>query len=151
MRKIKTIKPKINIWLIIVLGIILVISLVYLLVKAERCSDEQCFLSNLKSCKKASYSSDEWLYKIKGNLGDNCLVYVKNLALKDAEKEIADRLKGKDMTCNIPKSDLGSYMPHENIDVCHGMLKEEILSIMIEKMHLYIIQHIGEFETPKVG
>ena len=55
------------------------------------------------------------------------------------------------MKCYIPLAQAGSYMPHENIDVCHGLLKEAILDTMVKKMHQYIIQHIGEINISEIA
>ncbi|MEM2822427.1 MAG: hypothetical protein QXE64_02455 [Candidatus Pacearchaeota archaeon] len=127
--------------------------------KEKICTDEACFFENLKECKKASYQTEEWRYEIKGfsSFGSAkstetvpaCKVYVENVMLKDAEADVVERLKGKSMECAIPTTAV--YLPHENIDVCHGELKEEILKLMIEKLHLYIIQQLGQFNVSSPG
>ncbi len=132
---------------ILILLIIIIISFIYFS-QTKKCETKECFLESLRQCKRASYASEEWFYRIEMATENECVVYVKNLNLKDTEVEIAERLKGKDMKCYIAKEGSLDYLPHENIDVCHGILKEEILRIMLEKMHLYIIQNIGEFENP---
>ncbi|MEM1535265.1 MAG: hypothetical protein QXG39_09700 [Candidatus Aenigmatarchaeota archaeon] len=125
--------------------------------KEKICTDEACFFENLKECKKASYQTEEWRYEIKGfspkaeaeQAEPACRVYVENVMLKDAEADVVERLKGKSMECAIPTTAV--YLPHENIDVCHGELKEEILKLMIEKLHLYIIQQLGQFNVSSPG
>lgn len=134
-----------------VVTLILFIALIYFYYfKEETCYDKSCFLFYLRNCEKARYESDEWFYKIKGPKNNYCVVYVKNKWLNNVDVEVAKALNGKDMLCYIPRDIAGAYMPYEKIEQCHGLLKEAILDQMIKKMHLYIIQHIGEFNMTSV-
>jgi hypothetical protein len=134
-----------------ILALILLIFFIYLFfIKEEKCNNELCFRINLRSCERASYSDGEWFYRIIGKEKDSCVVYVKNIYLKEKEIEISEALKGKDMKCNIPLSEAGFYMPIDNIEKCSGPLKEAILDLMVKKMHLYIIKHIGEINATEI-
>jgi len=112
-----------------------------------KCTTELCFKAELWKCNKVSFLSSKenstWIYNIKGFSGDECVVYAKIISIK-ADIATGTALTGKDMTCYIPKNVLGSFMPEEKIEYCHGVLKEEIQRLMIEKMHLYIVQNIGK-------
>ncbi|MEM4318510.1 MAG: hypothetical protein QW244_03155 [Candidatus Pacearchaeota archaeon] len=145
MKKVKR-KHDVLIIALVLIIIIVILSTYFLLSRPVNCQDENCFLTNLKNCQKTKYSSEEWYFKIRGTQNEKCRVYVENIELKDAEADIVERLKGKSMECWIPLSEAGSYLPHENIDVCHGELKEEVLNLMIEKLHLYIVQQIGQIK-----
>jgi len=119
-----------------------------------KCATESCFKAELWKCNKVSFlSSSEnstWMYNIKGFSGDECIIYAKAVSIKsDIATGIA--LSGKDMTCYIPKNVIGSFMPEEKIEYCHGILKEEIQRLMIEKMHLYIVQNIGKINQSSFG
>jgi len=109
------------------------------------CKEKTCFDRELAACKKATYTrvAEEatWFYKIIGKTNDGCLVYVKNLEVKAVEKVA---LKDKDMLCTLPLNVV--ILPETAIDKCHGLLKEELQDLIIEKMHLYIVQHIGEIK-----
>jgi len=111
-----------------------------------KCNDELCFKDSLWKCKKVGFTNykenSTWMYNIKGMSSEGCEVYVKLVSLKtDVSKE---SLSGKEMSCYIPKNILGAFMPEEKIEYCHGILKEEIQKMMIEQMHLYIVQNIGK-------
>lgn len=112
-----------------------------------KCDTESCFRTELWKCNKVSFlnsgENSTWMYKIKGFSGDKCIVYAKAVSIK-ADIATGTALSGNDMTCYIPKNVLGSFMPEQKIEYCHGVLKEEIQRLMIEKMHLYIVQNIGK-------
>jgi hypothetical protein len=118
------------------------------------CSTEACFKTELWKCSKVSFlnagENSTWMYKIEGFSGDECVVYAKAVSIK-ADVATGTALSGKDMTCYIPKNVLGSFMPEEKIEYCHGLLKEEIQRLMIEKMHLYIVQNIGKMNQSSFG
>jgi len=112
-----------------------------------KCPNLNCFKASFFKCTKASFTNagenSTWFYSIKGLSAGECKVYVKVISLK-SDVNIGAALSGKEMYCYIPKELLGAFMPEEKIEYCHGMLKEEIQRLMIEKMHLYIIQNIGQ-------
>jgi hypothetical protein len=118
------------------------------------CQNEACFKEQLWKCNKASFlhisENSTWQYNINGFSGEQCAVYAKAVSLKTDDVTGA-ALSGKDMTCYIPKSILGAFMPEEKIEYCHGVLKEEIQRLMIEKMHLYIVQNIGKINQSSFG
>jgi len=110
------------------------------------CDNEKCFSDSLASCKRAEFLKESgdasWYYKINGlSAGDKCEVYVKLAQIKRGEIEIL-RLEGKDMTCFLPYSVVES--PQSDVEQCHGELREEIQSILIQKMHSYLLENIGQ-------
>jgi len=134
-----------------ILALILLIFLIYLFfIKEEKCNDELCFRINLRNCEKASYNTGEWFYRIIGKSKGDCIVYVKNIYLYGKDVDIAETLKGKEMNCYIPLYEAGFYMPTDDIDKCHGPLKEAILDLMVKRMHLYIIKNIGEINVTEI-
>ena len=132
---------------------VIIFAAVYSLFYYPACKDLRCFQGELSKCSKSSFLYEKensvWYYGIKGPSNGECAVYVKAVSLK-AEAETGEALSGKDMTCYIPKALLGSFMPEEKIEYCHGILKEEIQRLMIEKMHLYIIQNIGQINQTEM-
>ena len=57
-------------------------------------------------------------------------------------------LEGREMECYLP---FGSVIePEENLDRCHGLLKEEMQKIIINKLHNYITDNIGKLEDKLV-
>jgi hypothetical protein len=112
-----------------------------------KCASSTCFKASFFKCAKVSFTNagenSTWFYSIQGLSGGECKIYVKAISFK-TDVVTGTALTGKDMTCYIPKEILGAFMPEEKIEYCHGILKEEIQRLMIEKMHLYIIQNIGQ-------
>ena len=130
---------------IIVATIGLLISIYYIILYSTGCSTEDCFSNALVKCRRTTYlkNSPETIteYKILRKDGKACEVNVKLIQLKQGSAELAP-LEGKDMTCQTP---LGTYMkPEENIKNCHGLLKEGIQEIMIQRMHSELVENIGQ-------
>jgi len=131
--------------LIILIAVVFVLAVYFTFYYYKKCSDIGCFNSYLSKCKKASFidegDNDVWLYKIKSKSGDECKVNVKLLQLKKGSSD-AGILEGKDMNCYLPFSSVSK--PQENLERCHGLLKEEMQKIMINKLHNYITSNLGQ-------
>ncbi len=116
----------------------------FLFFSEKECKNEECFLQGLWKCKRVSFISEKenaaWHYSIKGKTKDACKVDVTALDV-NAEEKTALALQGKSMSCLVPKETV--YMPEEKLEYCNGLLKEAIQDIIIERMHLYIVQNIG--------
>jgi hypothetical protein len=133
---------------VIAVLILLLLGIIYLLfVYKQSCKTQTCFGNALFKCSKAIYTKAEenatWFYSVEGASKNTCAVRVKVLELK-ADAETVKALKGKDMTCSIPKELSGAFMPEEKIEYCHGMLKEGLQDLIIQKLHLFIVQNIGQ-------
>jgi len=141
---------------ILALGIVLVILIAatiyfFFIYKAE-CKTVSCFTQALVECKKVTFANKQatstWFYSINGKTGSACEVYVKALEItSDAETKKA--LEGKSMICTIPPEDAG-IAPESKIENCHGILKEGIQDQIIQKMHLFIVQNIGQISQPSI-
>ncbi len=108
----------------------------------KACKDKNCFDSSLVKCRKATFTNAQeevtWQYTINGKKGDKCIINVKSIAMADREGKLAE---GKTMLCSLPR---GVVMnPESNLDECHGLLKETLQDIIIEKLHVYIVKNIG--------
>lgn len=134
---------------IIILALILiflVITAYFAFFYAKRCKDIECFNSMLSKCKKAEFLNQKedstWLYSIKGTNKDKCVVSVKNTWIKLDE---AKSVQGKSMACYMFKSVVTD--PESDLNECHGLLKEALQDIIIERMHTYIVQNIGQISA----
>lgn len=109
----------------------------------DSCDTIQCFNNALAKCSKVKFANIQeegtWLYIIKGLKGDKCVVHVKSINLKLEE---AKKIENKDMLCYIPRRMV--IPPESELDNCHGLLKEGLQDIIIEKLHVYIVQNIGK-------
>lgn len=108
-------------------------------------SDENCWKTKLETCSKARFTNDAgeiiWEYKILRKQNDDCLVNVKVLRIVDGLQKTRI-LEGKSMKCSLP---FGAYtVPERDVTLCHGLLKEEIQTLMIDKLHQYVLENIGE-------
>jgi hypothetical protein len=111
----------------------------------EKCEDLECFQSAMKECDKARYTNDAeeatWGYKIHGEEKGECLIEVELLQVKSGSLGL-DGLQNLKMTCNF-KHGIVEY-PEKDLDKCHGRLKEEMQSIIIENLHKYILDNLDE-------
>lgn len=112
---------------------------------SEDCTDITCFKYNMEKCSKARYINEgvesTWQYKIVGKSDGLCDVEVRLLQTKEGSLKLS-RLNGLEMTCAYPEG-VFKY-PEKDLDRCRGILKEEIQSIIIENLHNYIVDNVGE-------
>jgi len=134
-----------NIVISIVIILIAVVAGYLTFFYSTRCPDYECFNQALANCEKITYTLETedafWHYKIQGKSDSTCNVRVSLVQLKDGDVKLSG-LEGKEMICSIP---LGSTsLPQQNLRRCHGLLKEEMQELIINKLHNYITDHLGE-------
>lgn len=144
------------IMLIVTLAIlfILVLASIYVLyMNMKTCTTEECFNAALIKCSRTYYQKDSTNtiieYQIKGRLRDSCRINVKLLQVREGSVELI-AIQGKEMLCSLPLNVV--MAPESNLDECHGLLKEEIQSLVITRMHAQIVENLGKIseETTKV-
>jgi hypothetical protein len=135
---------------LVILAFILVVSLLYYFFFHEAsCKTEDCFKQAFERCKKASIIKEDdqasWLYQIQGKstITARCNVKVTLMVLKQGNIE-NQKLEGKSMTCDVPKDN--ALSSEGDLNSCNGMLKEGIQDIIIQRMHKYILQNVGQIE-----
>ena len=134
---------------VIILGIIVILlaaaAIYYTFFYSRPCPDMICFNSALADCGRRSIidetESSVWLYEIKGKSRGECVVRVELLQLREGTTKLAS-LEGKDMLCYLPSGVVGN--PRDNLDSCHGLLKEELQKVIIDNLHTYITDNLGE-------
>ncbi|MEN7982142.1 MAG: hypothetical protein ABFQ65_01715 [Nanoarchaeota archaeon] len=132
--------------IIFFLGIIILIGAIYFtFFFSYSCDSLACFQAHQRECSKTHFVNDAedsiWDYKILGEENKACGIEVKVLKVKQGNVD-RKRIEGKMMTCYLPLGDDTS--PEVDIVNCHGLLKEELQEIIIEKLHLYVVENIGE-------
>lgn len=132
-------------YLIIGIIILLIVAVYLTFFFYYKCDDLGCFQGHQEKCSKTRFISDEeditWLYFIQGKEGERCKINVKVLNVKKGSID-KQRLEGKDMDCYLP---LGSIVtPESDISRCHGILKEEMQNLIIQKLHSYIVENVKE-------
>lgn len=131
---------------ILILIIVVAVGIYFAFFYTSKCGDKGCFDSSLTNCQRVSFLKDAadgtWYYKTKGKNGDSCVVYVKLLNLKEGNVDLL-KLKDKDMLCYLPLGGV-SGDPEYNLALCHGLLKEEMQAVIINRLHNYIVNNLGE-------
>jgi hypothetical protein len=112
----------------------------------QRCANFDCFKTNMEKCRNGyTYINDDkqatWRYEIMGKNSGLCEVEVTMLQAKEGELGIG-KLAGLTMMCSYPIG-VGAY-PESSLDKCHGRLKEELQTVVIQKLHTYIIENLGK-------
>lgn len=122
-----------------------------------KCDDVACWELKLKECRRASYVNNavdvNWEYTIKGKKSGSCEVEVEVLQIIRGLTK-ARTLEGKSMTCEIPLDDNGKTIivaPERDPNLCHGILKEEMQTLLIEKLHQYVLDNVGEIAEELTG
>ena len=135
---------RIGIFLVIV-TLLAVIVAYFLFFYTLECTDRDCYQSALARCRKVFYVREDasavWFYKIKGKSATGCKVEVALLNLKQGDIEL-ETLQGKTMTCDVYRTD--QEFPEKNFARCSGPLREEMQEVIIQRMHNYLIQNIGQ-------
>ena len=128
---------------IIVLLVLIVLAFLYLVSTPITCDSFSCFQEQMRQCSQAVHINEDsqasWLYEVHGRTGGECEVSVVLLQAREGELGLR-RLEGKDMTCFYPSGT--SAYPEKDLDKCHGVLKEELQLIMIEKMHQHVLDNL---------
>ena len=142
-------------WFIFIALVVLAFSAWYLFFNYEVCQDSSCFDESLRECDRARFvSGDDMIFEyfVKGKSDGNCEVEVELLQGELSNVDSA-KLKGQVMTCMLPFGVV--VAPESDIGVCHGLLKEGLQDLVIEKLHTYLVQNLGRLnlemtDVPKI-
>lgn len=135
--------------LILLIAIIILLGFLiyYIFFYSRLCTNSSCFADVQKKCSKFSYTDNAeeatWKYTIKGKAGEECKINVELLQAKKGNVEL-EKLEGLEMNCYIDLGFGGS--PQSDLRRCHGLLKEELQQLLIQKMHSYILSNIGKID-----
>ncbi len=146
-------KKRVGLALIILIVALIIFTGYFLFFYERQCDTAECFVDAMKNCKVVSWiRSDEqasWLYTIKwGADGDNCKIEVKLLEIKQGTID-SEKLAGKEMLCTMQKGD--TRFPEKDISKCTGLLKEELQDLIIQRMHNYLLENIGQVKEEFKG
>jgi hypothetical protein len=133
--------------IIIALIVITLVIALYLSFSAVECVNFQCFQEKMAECKSATYVNEEteasWGYKIKGKRGNQCEIEVSLLGAKEGSLNLR-QFEGNSMSCFY---DVGIVAyPEKDLDVCQGLLKEDLQGVIIENLHKYIVDNLGDIQ-----
>jgi len=133
--------------------VLIVFAFWFVVFHAKPCVDSECFVNAIEDCKKVSWVKDDsqarWRYIVLGNAeGDNCRVEVRLLEMKEGTID-SERLQNKEMVCIVSKGN--SQTIEEDVSKCSGVLKGELQDIIIQRMHNYLLENIGEIKEEFVS
>lgn len=141
-------------WLLTGILIVLMLALYFTFIFTSKCVLFECFEARLKDCDRARILYDSvdttWRYEIIREQDNKCEVEVELVQVKRGQLDI-DKLQGLSMTCMMP---LGVVdYPERNIANCHGLLKEGLQDIIIQRLHAYILGSLEDIgsELENVG
>ena len=125
----------------------IILAAVFTFFHSPSCADLECFQNAMKECKRARYINEaqeaSWRYEILGLREGQCDIRATLLQPKAGEL-VLEKLSGFDMICTFPGG-ISTY-PERDIERCHGRLKEELQKIVINRLHKYLIENLGEIE-----
>ena len=139
------------------MGAILILLVVILVVVWFRffnygeCSDWDCFNENLGRCDRVKFIGGTDMifeYAIKGASGGECEVELE-LLVGELNNQDSIKLERQKMTCMLPKNVV--MIPESNIGNCHGLLKEGLQDLIIKKLHVYLVQNLGQINLEMIG
>lgn len=141
-------KKRVGISLIILAMALIIFSTYFLIYYTKPVASSKEFAQAMQTCNRVSWIRQDaqasWLYTITGNAqGDVCEIKVKLLKISQGSIE-NEKLQGKQMLCKVLKTD--TQFPEKDISKCTGVLKEELQDILIQRMHNYLLENVGEVQ-----
>jgi|SRR3989344_3747308 len=141
-------KRRVGLALVILITALIIFTGYFLFFYERQCQDPECFVEAMKNCKRVSWirADDQasWLYNIKTNAeNDACKIEVKLLEVKQGTID-SERLQGEKMLCMVQKGE--TRFPEKDISRCTGILKEDMQDLIIQRMHNYLLENVGEIK-----
>lgn len=131
-------------WFVILVLIALVAYFVWLMFFSyKECDSWDCFNTRLEDCSRTTFIGGTNMifeYKIKGESKDSCVVGIELLQGEVNDRD-SEKLIGQKMDCSLPSGVV--MIPESEILNCHGILKEGLQDLVINKLHTYIVQNLG--------
>ncbi|RZB30301.1 MAG: hypothetical protein SRB1_02581 [Desulfobacteraceae bacterium Eth-SRB1] len=137
----------------VILGVlaILILGIWVMFFSYAKCETWSCFNNHLENCDRVKFvggTSMIFEYVVKGISDGECEVDVQLLQGELNNKELAE-LEMRKMTCMLPEGVV--MIPESDIGNCHGMLKEGLQDLVIEKLHSYLVQNLGRINLEVLG
>ena|SRR3989344_5775508 len=137
--------------IIIIIGVLLILSPFYGLIRPKTCDTAGCFEVAAAECKKAEFlfnDGDKTItsYKIIGEEDDNCKLDIKIKEMISFSESTKKQFEGKKMTCLIPKEEFSRMKFEEmggNLDYCSGPLKEAMYESIVKKLYNLVVKDMS--------
>jgi len=125
--------------------IVLIVAIYFTFFFYYGADDLNDYFAKQEKCAKTKFvnyaEETTWKYIVKGKEDGLCEVEVVALEIKEGA---SDRivLQGKSMTCLVSLDT--DKTPEKDLARCHGELKEELQNLIIQELHKYIVDNVGE-------
>ncbi len=133
--------------IIAILIIVVAVLALYRTFNPVSCSNYECFKEKMAGCKSAIYINEQdegsWGYEVLSTKSNSCAIQVTLLSAKNVDLDLRV-YEGQEMRCYYPIGVVG--YPERNLDACHGLLKEGLQKVVIEKLYKHIIANLGEIK-----
>ncbi len=141
-------KKRVGIALVILIIALVIFTGYFLFFYERQCKDSECFVEAMQNCRPVSWirADDQasWLYVIKSSAkNDACKIEVKLLEVKQGTID-SEKLEGEEMLCIAQKGE--TRFPEKDISRCTGVLKEDMQDLIIQRMHNYLLENVGEIK-----
>ena len=125
-------------------------SIWYFFLDYVECDSWDCFNGNLADCSRTKFvggSNMIFEYTIERVSKGYCEVNVR-LLQGELNNQDSIRLERQEMLCFLPKGVVA--IPEGDIGRCHGLLKEGLQDLVIEKLHTYLVQNLGQINLEMI-
>lgn len=134
--------------LVIVFVVVILGALYFSLIYMPHCQNYDCWQKHMSRCSKAVFINEEpeatWKYQIKGKDDGMCEIEVTMLMAKKGDLAIEEFI-GHKMTCHYPLN-VVAYA-EKDLGRCSGQLKEDLQTVIINKLHAYILENLEDIEV----
>lgn len=135
-------KDTVTIVLVVLIAIAAAVALYYTFTP-NPCETYACFEAHMASCDRATYVNEEpeasWQYTIIRRVEGACEIRVTLLQAKEGDLKLR-AFEGHEMLCTYPLG-VVAY-PDKDMSACHGLLKEDLQGLIIEKLHRYLVDNL---------
>ncbi len=133
--------------IIAILILVVAILALYYTFNPISCQNYECFKENMANCENAVYVNEQdegsWRYEVLNTESNSCAIEVTLLSAKNTDIGLRE-YEGQEMRCYYPLGVVG--YPERNLDTCHGLLKEGLQKVVIEKLYKHIVANLGEIK-----
>ena len=116
-----------------------------------KCETWECFNTHLEKCERAEFIGGTTMifkYTIRGLSEKKCEVEVQ-LLRGELDNQESMKLNGQKMTCMLPKNIV--MTPESDIGNCHGILKEKLQDLIIEKTQNYLVRNLKQINIETIN
>ena len=109
----------------------------------DECTTWECFDEYLETCDRVEFIGGQRMifeYTIEGKNEDNCEINVE-LLQGELNNQESKKMEGHEMNCMLPYGVV--MIPESDISNCHGLLKEGLQDLVIQKLYNYVVQNLG--------